>query len=169
MPSFGTVGDCYDNSMMESFWSSVQIEMLNRKKLRTSVDLANAIFDYIEIFYNRRRRHSQLGYSTPIEHELRFNQHPSPPDLHTVSGNQTVGQVRVKQTDSSPVHIGLRSDQIRSDQTRPDQSSSGYPGCPLGFRAGFSWPQQRLGRNAGPVSIDRRSIPARLPRSSCRP
>ena len=74
MPSFGTVGDRYDNSMMEFFWSSMQIELLNRKTWRTRVDLANAIFDYIEIFYNRQRRHSQLGYSTPIEHELRFNQ-----------------------------------------------------------------------------------------------
>jgi len=133
--------------MMESFWSSVQIEMLNRKKLRTSVDLANAIFDYIEIFYNRQRRHSQLGYSTPIEHELRFNQHPSPPDLHTVSGNQTVGQVRVKQTDSSPVHIGLRSDQIRSDQTSPVQFR--IPRLPVGFPCGLqlaataSWTERR--------------------------
>ena len=74
MPSFGTIGDCCDNSMMESFWSSMQIELLNRKKWRTRLDLANAIFDYMEIFYNRQRRHSQLGYSTPIEHELRFNQ-----------------------------------------------------------------------------------------------
>jgi|GEM_PF-7029279 len=49
MPSFGTVGDCYDNSMMESFWSSMQIELLNREKWRTRVDLANAIFNYIEI------------------------------------------------------------------------------------------------------------------------
>jgi putative transposase len=74
MPSFGTIGDCYDNSMMESFGSSMQIELLNRKKWRTRLDLANAIFDYIEIFYNRQRRHSQLGYLTPIEHQLRFNQ-----------------------------------------------------------------------------------------------
>ena len=73
MPSFGTVGDCFDNSMMESFWSSMQIELLNRKKWRTRVDLANAMFEYIEIFYNRTRRHSQLAYATPIEHELRFN------------------------------------------------------------------------------------------------
>jgi hypothetical protein len=42
------------------------------------LDLANAIFDYIEIFYNRQRRNSQLGYSTPIEHELRFNQTSTP-------------------------------------------------------------------------------------------
>lgn len=72
MPSFGTIGDGYDNAMMESFWSSMQIELLNRKKWRTRVELANAIFDYIEIFYNRQRRHSRLDYVSPVEHELRY-------------------------------------------------------------------------------------------------
>ena len=70
LPSFGTVGDGLDNAMMESFWSSMQIELLNRKKWKTRVELANAIFEYIEIFHNRRRRHSALGYRTPIEYEL---------------------------------------------------------------------------------------------------
>ncbi|GAA1504978.1 hypothetical protein GCM10009761_03350 [Agromyces terreus] len=46
------------------------IELLNRKKWATGVELANAIFEYIEIFYNRRRRHSAVGYLTPIEYEL---------------------------------------------------------------------------------------------------
>jgi putative transposase len=71
MPSFGSVGDGLDNAMMESFRSSMQIELLNRKKWKTRVELANAIFEYIEIFYNRQRRHSSIGYSTPIEYELR--------------------------------------------------------------------------------------------------
>ncbi|WP_416563157.1 IS3 family transposase [Nocardia testacea] len=70
LPSFGTVGDGLDNAMMESFWSSMQIELLDRKRWKTRVELANAIFDYIEIFYNRQRRHSSLGYRTPIEFEL---------------------------------------------------------------------------------------------------
>ena len=48
LPSFGTVGDGLDNAMMESFWSSMQIELLNRRKWKTRVELANAIFDYIE-------------------------------------------------------------------------------------------------------------------------
>ena len=60
--------------MMESLWSSMQIELLNRKKWRTRLDLANAIFDDIEIFYNRQRRHSQLKCLSPVEHELRFIQ-----------------------------------------------------------------------------------------------
>lgn len=71
LPSFGTVGDGgLDNAMMESFWSSMQIELLNRRRWKTRVELANAIFEYIEIFHNRRRRHSALGYRTPIEYEL---------------------------------------------------------------------------------------------------
>jgi len=72
MPSFGSVGDGLDNAMMESFWSSMQIELLNRKKWRTRIELANAMFDYIEIFHNRQRRHSQLNYRIPIEFELTF-------------------------------------------------------------------------------------------------
>lgn len=70
LPSFGTVGDGLDNAMMESFWSSMQIELLNRRRWKTRVELANAIFEYIEIFYNRQRRHSSLGYVAPIEYEV---------------------------------------------------------------------------------------------------
>jgi len=61
---------------MESFWSCTQIELLNRKKWETSVELANAIFDYIDIFHNSQRRRSALSNRTPIEHELAST--PSP-------------------------------------------------------------------------------------------
>jgi len=78
LPSFGSVGDGLDNAMMESFWSSMQIELLKRKKWKTRVELANAIFEYIEIFHNRQRRHSALGYRTPIEYEtLEINDIPA--------------------------------------------------------------------------------------------
>jgi transposase InsO family protein len=70
LPSFGTVGDGLDNAMMESFWSTMQIELLNRRKWKTRIELANAIFEYIEVFYNRRRRHSALEYATPHEYDL---------------------------------------------------------------------------------------------------
>ncbi|WP_328664937.1 IS3 family transposase [Streptomyces sp. NBC_00328] len=70
LPSFGTVGDGLDNAMTESFRSSMQIELLNRRWWKTRVELANVIFEFIEIFYNRQRRHSALGYRTPIEYEL---------------------------------------------------------------------------------------------------
>ena len=76
MPSFGTIGDHYDDAIRESFWSSMRIELFYWKKWRTRLDLANAIFDYIEVFYNRQRRHPQLGYLSPVEHELRFTSTP---------------------------------------------------------------------------------------------
>ncbi len=50
LTSMGSVGDCFDNAVMESFWSRVQVELLDRKRWRTRVELANAIFDYLEIF-----------------------------------------------------------------------------------------------------------------------
>jgi transposase InsO family protein len=67
LSSMGTVGDCYDNAPMESFWSSMQIELLNRQKWRTKMELGLAMADYIEHFYNPDRRHSSLGYLTPNE------------------------------------------------------------------------------------------------------
>ncbi len=71
LPSMGSVGDCYDNAMIESFWSRMQVELLDRQRWKTRVELANAIFEYLEIFHNRRRRHSSLGMVSPIEYELR--------------------------------------------------------------------------------------------------
>ena len=55
--------------MMESFWSSMQIELPDRKRLRSRLELTNAMIDYIEMFYNRRRRHSRINYVSPIEFE----------------------------------------------------------------------------------------------------
>ncbi len=70
LPSMGSVGDCYDNAMIEAFWSRMQVELLDTRRWKTRVELANAIFEYIEVFHNRRRRHSSLGMLTPIEFEL---------------------------------------------------------------------------------------------------
>jgi transposase InsO family protein len=70
LPSMGSIGDCYDNAMIEAFWSRMQVELLDSRRWKTRVELANAIFEYIEVFHNRRRRHSSLGMLTPIEFEL---------------------------------------------------------------------------------------------------
>jgi transposase InsO family protein len=67
--SMGTIGDCYDNAPMESFWGSMQIELLNRKQWTSVLELSEAMADYIEHFYNVQRRHSSLGYLTPEEFE----------------------------------------------------------------------------------------------------
>jgi putative transposase len=71
VPSMGSIGDCYDNSMIESFWSRMQVELLDRRRWKTRIELANAIFEYLEIWHNRQRRHSRLGMLTPIEFENR--------------------------------------------------------------------------------------------------
>jgi len=68
-PSMGTVGDAFDNAMMESFWGRAQTELLNRKKWNTRLELTAALFEYLEIFHNRNRRHSSLGMLTPVEYE----------------------------------------------------------------------------------------------------
>jgi putative transposase len=67
LPSLGTVGDPYDNAVVESFWGRMQAGLLNRQRWRTRVELANAIFEYIEGFHNRRRRHSAIGWASPLD------------------------------------------------------------------------------------------------------
>jgi putative transposase len=69
MGSMGKVACAYDNSLMESFFGSMQIELLDRRSWATRAELANAIFEWIEAFYNPTRRHSALGYRSPIEFE----------------------------------------------------------------------------------------------------
>ncbi len=67
----GTVGDALDNAMAESFFATLQLELLDRKTWSTRRELTQAIFDYIEAFYNPERRHSALGYQSPIDFENR--------------------------------------------------------------------------------------------------
>ena len=74
MPFFGPVGDAHSNAMMESFWSSMQNKLLDRKRWTTRVALSSAIFECVTVNYNRRRRHSELGYVLPIEYERTLNQ-----------------------------------------------------------------------------------------------
>jgi putative transposase len=74
VPSMGTVGDAFDNALIESFWARLQTELLNRKRWKTRIELSTALFDYLEIFHNRNRRHSALGMLTPIEFEKVNNQ-----------------------------------------------------------------------------------------------
>ena len=74
VPSMGTVGDAFDNALIEAFWARLQTELLNRKKWKTRTELSTALFDYLEIFHNRNRRHSALGMLTPIEFEKVIDQ-----------------------------------------------------------------------------------------------
>jgi transposase InsO family protein len=67
--SFGTVGDCFDNAAMEAFWARLQVELLNTRRWATTIELAAAMADYIDNFYNVERRHSYLGNISPTEFE----------------------------------------------------------------------------------------------------
>ena len=72
--SIGTVGDAFDNAVVESFWGRMQTELLNTRRWKTRVELSSAIFDWIEAFYNRTRRHSSLGMLAPITYEKLHSQ-----------------------------------------------------------------------------------------------
>ena len=68
-PSMGFVGDCYDNAMCESFFASLECELLDQHRFRTQAQAKMAVFDYIEGLYNTRRRHSSIGQKSPINFE----------------------------------------------------------------------------------------------------
>lgn len=82
LPSMGTVGDCYDNAMMESFWGTLQLEVLDTRTWETRAELANAIFEWIECWYNTERRHSSLGMLSPVDFEAASPPHTSTQDDH---------------------------------------------------------------------------------------
>ena len=69
-PSMGSVGDCYDNAVSESFVHTLKTECLNGVELISREFTERLIFDYIEVFYNRKRKHSSLGYMSPYQYEL---------------------------------------------------------------------------------------------------
>ena len=68
-PSMGSVGDCFDNAMCESFFATLECELLNRQSFKTQVEARLAVFDFIEGWYNPHRRHSALDYLSPINYE----------------------------------------------------------------------------------------------------
>ena len=68
-PSMGSVADCYDNAMCESFFATLECELLDRKRFRTQAEARMAVFDFIEGWYNPHRRHSGLAYASPVEYE----------------------------------------------------------------------------------------------------
>ena len=72
-PSTGTVGDAYDNAMCESFFATLECELFDRTRFATHSQARMQIFQFIEGFYNPTRRHSALGYLSPIEYERRRN------------------------------------------------------------------------------------------------
>ncbi len=67
--SMGSRGDCFDNAVAESFFATLKKELINRRPWPTKAELRTEVFDYIEVFYNRQRRHSSLGQRSPADYE----------------------------------------------------------------------------------------------------
>ena len=82
--SMGRVASSVDNSMIESFWSTMQRELLDQTSWRAPEQLGNAIFEWIEAWYNPRRRHTSLGMLSPVAYEQQWQQQATRP-LHTAA------------------------------------------------------------------------------------
>jgi putative transposase len=73
-PSMGSVGDCFDNAMCESFFATLECELLDRRRFKTQIEARIAIFEFIEGWYNPHRRHSAIDYLSPIDYERTYRQ-----------------------------------------------------------------------------------------------
>ena len=82
--SMGSRGDCFDNAVLESFHASLKKDLIHRRSWPTKAEARTAVFDYIEAFYNRRRRHSTLGMLSPVDYEN---------DAHTLDGMEAASRL----------------------------------------------------------------------------
>ena len=71
--SMSRAGNCYDNAAMESFWGKLKTELVHRRKFASPAQARTAIFEHVEVFYNRRRLHSALGFNSPVDFENQTN------------------------------------------------------------------------------------------------
>jgi hypothetical protein len=78
----GSVGDAYDNAMCESFFATLECELLGRCRFKTQAEARSAVFAFIEGFYNPRRRYSSIGYLSPVDYERRHYVAAVVPDAH---------------------------------------------------------------------------------------
>jgi putative transposase len=70
--SMSRVGDCWDNAVVESFFSTLTKELLGDRSFTTRTEASREIFEFIEVWYNRKRRHSSLGYRSPVDYETQL-------------------------------------------------------------------------------------------------
>jgi putative transposase len=116
-PSMGSVGDAYDNAMVESFFATLECELLDRRRFRTQAEARMAVFEFIEGFYNQRRRHSSLGYLSPIDFERRHDPQPSDPGAGQPASG--LGPVKVRPGNvTADVNVGETADLDRPSARR---------------------------------------------------
>jgi len=73
-PSMSRSGYCYDNAYVESFFGTLKTELVHEERYRSRLEARLSIFEYVEVFYNRQRSHSALGYRSPEEYEKLLNE-----------------------------------------------------------------------------------------------
>jgi len=113
-PSMGSVGDAYDNAMAESFFATLECELLDRRSFKTQAEARMAIFEFIEGFYNPRRRHSSIGYLSPITFERQYAATALEPGAHEhavvlAPVKERPGSVTASCTASAPAVLDSRS------------------------------------------------------------
>jgi putative transposase len=134
-PSMGSVGDAYDNAMCESFFATLECELLARCRFKTQDEARNATFAFIEGFYNRRRRHSSIGYLSPMDFELRHHAlavDPDAPEPAAVlaavkdqpSGRPQAGAVLDRRSARRPHHRAGRDGRMAPPGTEPKNGST---------------------------------------------
>ena len=79
----GSVGDCFDHALIESFFATLECELIDRRHWRTKEEARIEVFWRLEAVYNRRRRHSSLGYLSPMEYEATLSKAGSHSDPST--------------------------------------------------------------------------------------
>src|SRR2546426_1957151 len=130
-PSMGSIGDAYDNAMAESFFATLECELLDRTRFATQREAHGAVFEWIEGWYNLHRRHSSIGYLSPNEFERRHaaagglgGAPPPPPRLGEAQRGEKSPALRNGQTSPEtkerPPPAGLA--QGRGPTTRPPQT-----------------------------------------------
>ena len=79
-PSMGSVGDCYDNALCESFFATLECELLDQRRFRTHAEAKIAVFEFIEGWYNPHRRHSSIDYLSPLNYEEKYRSRSQDPN-----------------------------------------------------------------------------------------
>jgi integrase-like protein len=111
-PSMGSVGDAYDNAMCESFFATLECELLDRDRFGTQADARLAVFDFIEGWYNPRRRHSALDYLSPLMYErtAAIGDRPVPSGATIDQGKRYLRIPPQGRSSSKPlIHAGVQS------------------------------------------------------------
>ena len=114
----GSVGDAYDNAMAESFFATLECELLDRRRFKTHAEARMAVFEFIEGFYNPRRRHSSLGYLSPITFERHFAAVTLEPGAHQhavvlAPVKERPGSIAANRTAGVPAVLDSRSTRRR--------------------------------------------------------